>query len=284
MKPHCLTRINLNYSQFSQTEKRIADYIINSPEDAVNKSIDQIAEELNVAISTVFRFSKRIGFKGFQAMKIALASEINEPYKEMVQEKINENDNEQAITEKIFNNNIRMFKETIQVMDFTSLRKAIDILLQGNLIQFFGSGGSNLVALDAHHKFIGSGFTTTAYGDAHLQLRSASQLTEKDVAVLISQSGTDREILQLLEIAKEKGAATIGITNLSNSPLSKKSDVVLYTVSNEMEEMEDSYSRILQFSLIDSLYVNVMSAKKAATKSATKGALGKLTAYLGKQH
>lgn len=280
MRPHCLARINSNYSQLSSTEKRIADYIIMSPENAVNKSIDQIAEELNVAISTVFRFSKRIGFKGFQAMKIALASEITEPYKEMVQEKINENDNEQAITEKIFNNNIRMFKETIQVMDFSVLKKAIDVILKGSHIEFFGSGSSAMVALDAHHKFIGSGITTSAYGDAHLQLRSASQLTEKDVAVLISHSGTDKEILQLLEIVKEKGASTIGITKLSNSPLSKKVDVVLYTVSNEMESSyEDSYSRILQLSLIDSLYVNIMSAKK----NAAKGTLGKLSAYLGNQ-
>jgi RpiR family carbohydrate utilization transcriptional regulator len=280
MRPHCLSRINSNYSQFSNTEKKIADYILLSPESVVNKTIDQIAEDLNVAISTVFRFSKRIGFKGFQAMKIALASEISEPFKEMVQERINENDNEQAITEKIFNNNIRMFKETIQVMDFTALKKAINVITSGNLIQFFGTGTSNMVALDAHHKFIGSGISTIAYGDSHLQLRSASQLTEKDVAVLISHSGTDHEILELLEIAKDKGAATLGITKFSNSPLSKKADVVLYTVSNETENSGDSYSRILQLSLIDSLYVNVMSAKKGAAKNS----LGKLTAYLSNKN
>jgi RpiR family carbohydrate utilization transcriptional regulator len=278
VRPHCLARINSNYNQFSATEKKIADYILKTPEHVVNKSIDQIAEDLSVAISTVFRFSKRLGFKGFQAMKIAMASELTESMNELALEKVKEMDSEQAITEKIFNNNIRMIKETIQVMDFTALKKAINLILNANLIEFFGTGQSVMVALDAHYKFMGSGLLTTAYGDYHLQIRSASQLTNKDVAVLISHSGTDKEILELLDIAKEKGAATIGVTKFSNSPLSKKVDAVLYTVSNEVDHSEDNHSRILQLSLIDSLYVNVMSAKKGKANKAK----GKLSAYLGK--
>lgn len=262
MDAHVTMRINSNYSTFSSTEKKIADYILLSPEKVLDQSIDQIAEELSVAISSVFRFSKKIGFKGFQAMKIAVASEISGAFKEIAQEKITENDNEKAITEKIFNNNIRMFRETIQVMDFSVLKKAIDVIVSANHVEFFGEGSSSVVALEAHHKFIGSGISTSAYADFQLQLKTASQLTEGDVAVLISNSGSEAGITQILDICKKRGVKTVGITKFSASSLSKKVDTVLYTVSNEMEDSDDNYSRILQLSIIDSLYVNVINKSK----------------------
>ena len=276
----CISRIRGQYSEFSLKEKKIAEYILNSPENFVYKTIDQVAEDLDVAISTVFRFTKTLGFKGFQAMKIALASEISEPIKEMVEEKILENDNEQAITEKIFNNNIRMFKETIQVMDFSSIKKSVNMIIQANRVEFYGSGSSAIVALDAHHKFIGSGISTSAYSDTHIQLKAAAQLTENDVAIFILQSGSDEGLLRVSQIAKETGAKIITITNNSNPKFSKLSDIVLKTGSMSMGSGgTDDFSRIIQLSLIDSLYVNVMGAKKNMN---VKSPLKKLKNYLGK--
>lgn len=280
MNAHITARINSSYSEFSSTEKKIADYILSSPQIAMEQSIDQIAEELNVAISSVFRFSKRLGFKGFQAMKIAIASEISGTFKEMVDEKITENDNEQVITEKIFNNNIRMFRETIQVMDFSSLKKAINVILAASHVEFFGVGNASVVAIEAHHKFIGSGISTSAYGESSLQLKTAVQLNEGDAAVLICHSGTDPDILRILDILKGNGVATIAVTKFSASPLSKKVDAVLYTVSNEMENSDDLYSRIIQMSIIDSLYVNVTKAIKTA--NAKKDSKWKLSTIMGK--
>ncbi len=272
----CISRVRMQYPDFSQKEKMIADYILNSPENFIHKTIDQVAEELDVAISTVFRFTKTIGFKGFQAMKITLASEISESMKEMVEERILENDNEQAITEKIFNNNIRMFKETIDVMDFSSIKKAVNLIIQANRVEFYGSESSSLVAQDAHHKFIGSGISTSAYSDAHIQLKAATQLTENDVAIFISSSGLNKESERVLETVKENGAKIISITNSANTKLNRLSDIVLRTgsVNNGGGSVEmDSFSRIVQLSLIDSLYMNVMGAKKSGK---VKNPLGKL--------
>ncbi|BCB05810.1 MurR/RpiR family transcriptional regulator [Bacillus sp. KH172YL63] len=270
----CIARVRMQYPDFSQKEKMIADYILNSPENFIHKTIDQVAEELDVAISTVFRFTKTVGFKGFQAMKITLASEISESMKELADEKIAEKDHEQAITEKIFNNNIRMFKETIDVMDFSSIKKSVNLIMQANRVEFYGSESSSLVAQDAHHKFIGSGISTSAYSDAHIQLKAAAQLTEQDVVIYLSSSGLNKESERVLETVKEQGAKIISITNSANGKLNKLSDIVLRTgsVGNAGTGDEtDSFSRIVQLSLIDSLYMNVMGAKKKG-----KNPLGKL--------
>lgn len=260
-----LTRIQSYYSDLNETEKRIADYILQFPEKMMYQSITQVAEDIGVATSTVFRFCKRMGFKGYQTMKLAIAAETASPIREMAEEKIQEQDQERAVTEKIFNTSIRTFKDTIQMMDFSSLKKAVKLILAAERIEFYGMGASGIVAIDAHHKFIGSGLSTVAYTDPYLQVRAASQLTDKDAAVIISTDGTGEDMLLLLEVIKETGANIIAITSFKRSPLSQKADLVLHTVSSDREmRTNDTISRIVQLSLIDSIYMNVMNARKEA--------------------
>ncbi|UOY91778.1 MurR/RpiR family transcriptional regulator [Ectobacillus sp. JY-23] len=264
---HCLTRIQSFYPEFSETEKKVADYILQYPEKMMHQPINQVAEDIGVATSTVFRFCQRLGFKGYQTMKIVLAAELATPLQERVQERIQEYDNERAVTEKIFNTSIRTFKDTIQMMDFSLVKKAVNIILKAERVEFYGIGNSGIVAQDAHHKFIGSGVATVAYTDMYLQLRAATQLTEQDAVVIIADSGSHTEMLQVLEAAKEAGAKTIVITNLTKSPVNKKADIVLRTVTTGIEtRSEDIFSRIVQLSLIDALYTSVMKSKKETGK------------------
>jgi RpiR family transcriptional regulator, carbohydrate utilization regulator len=263
---YCLARIKTHYAKFSDKEKMIADYIVENPEKIVHTSINQFAEDLGIADSTVFRFCKRIGFKGYQAMKIALASEIVTPIKD-IHETINEDDNVQTVSEKVFRTNIKTLEDTLQLLGGGGFEEAVDALMKANRVEFFGSGGSGIIAMDAYHKFIRTGIPVLFNSDSHIQLMSASQLNENDVAVLISHSGTTKDIIQVLRILKENGVKTIGITNFSKSPLSEKVDIALYTVAEETDYRSEALSsRIAQLSIIDSLYVNVMIARKEASK------------------
>ncbi|MGM0904126.1 MAG: MurR/RpiR family transcriptional regulator [Bacillota bacterium] len=263
---YCLARIKTHYAKFSDKEKMIADYIVENPDKIVHTSINQFAEDLGIADSTVFRFCKRIGFKGYQAMKIALASEIVTPIKD-IHETINEEDDIRTVSEKVFRTNIKTLEDTLQLLGGGGFEKAVDTLIKANRVEFFGSGGSGIIAMDAYHKFIRTGIPVLFNSDSHIQLMSASQLTENDVAVLISHSGTTKDIIHVLRILKENGVKTIGITNFAKSPLSEKVDIALYTVAEETDYRSEALSsRIAQLSIIDSLYVNVMIAGKEASK------------------
>ncbi|WP_096199027.1 MurR/RpiR family transcriptional regulator [Bacillus sp. FJAT-45350] len=263
---HCIARIRASYPLFSDKEKMVADYIIDNPNKIIHSTINQIAENLEIAEATVFRFCKRIGFKGYQAMKIALASELVTPIQD-IHETIEENDDEKTVAEKVFKSNIRTLEETLQVFEQKSFSKAVQAMLKANRVEFYGSGGSGIIALDANHKFMRTGIQTAAYTDSHLQLMSLSQLTTDDVVVLISHSGTSRDILLALELAKEYGIMTIAITTLAKSPLSQGADISLYTVSQETEFRSEALaSRLAQLSIIDALYVNISIGRKDLMK------------------
>jgi DNA-binding MurR/RpiR family transcriptional regulator len=267
---HCKHRIKASYNSFREKEKKIADYILEHPEEIIHSTISQVADNLDVAEATVFRFCKKIGFKGYQAMKIALASEVVTGMKD-IHETIQEGDDEKQVAEKVFRSNIVTLEDTLSVMDGDSFKKAVQLLLKANRVEFYGNGGSGVIAMDAHHKFMRTGIPTIAYSDSHLQVMSASQLTENDLVVLISHTGTNRDILHALEVAKEQGVPTIGITTLAKSPLSEGVDVPLYTVSKETDYRSEALSsRLAQLSIIDALYVNVSIGRKDLMQKSIK--------------
>ncbi|GGF30543.1 RpiR family transcriptional regulator [Halobacillus andaensis] len=263
---HGLARIRSSYSKFSDKEKKIADYILEQPETIIHHTINQVADELDVAESTVFRFCKRIGFKGYQALKIALAAEIVTPIKD-IHEEINDGDSVTTVSEKVFHSNSKTLESTLQILDGQAIEEAVDALLKARKIEFYGCGGSAVVALDGYHKFIRTGLLTSTQLDSHMQLMSASQLAEDDVAVIISHSGTTKDSLDVLRVLKEKGIKTIAITNFAKSPLTKEADISLYTVSEETDFRSEAFSsRIAQLSIIDALYTNIMIAKQETGK------------------
>jgi RpiR family transcriptional regulator, carbohydrate utilization regulator len=264
---HCLPRIRSHYSQFSEKEKMIAEFIIANPEKIIHSTISGVAEELNVADATVFRFCKRLGFKGYQAMKISLASDLVTPIKD-IHETINEEDSEGVIAQKVFRSNIRTLEDSLSMLNEEMFTKAIRGMIGARRIEFYGTGGSGFVAMDAHHKFLRTGMTTTAYNDPHMQLISASQLTDADVIVFISHSGSNKDLLEVLDVAKKNRVTTIAITHFAKSPLSNGVDIPLFTVSQETEYRSEALaSRISQLSIVDALYVNTMMKRKDLSKS-----------------
>ncbi|KAB8137823.1 MurR/RpiR family transcriptional regulator [Gracilibacillus oryzae] len=266
----CLINIRTNYPRFSVTERKIADYILKHPQNIIHSSINQVAEDLNVAESTVFRFCKRIGYKGYQAMKIALASEVISS-EENIHESVQQEDRVETIATKVFQSHIQTLRDTLEIIDEDRLDKAVNTLTSARNIHFFGSGGSNIVALDAYHKFIRTGLQVQAVQDTHLQLMAASQLTADDCAILISHSGTSKDIIHVLNIVRKSNVKTIAITNFAKSTLSETANLSLYTSSEETSYRSEAFSsRIAQLTIIDALYVSVLMKMEDKGQEALK--------------
>lgn len=263
-----LAAIRGSYRHFSEKEKKIADYVLNDPKNIIHLTINQIADELGLAESTVFRFCQRIGFKGFQAFKISLAAEVVAPLKD-IHEKIEEGDSISTVTEKVFRSNIKTLEDTLQIVDAEAMAQATEKLIAARKIDFYGNGGSAMVAMDGYHKFVRLGLQVSMNLDSHMQLMAASQLRSDDVAIVISHSGTTTDVLDVLRVLKEKGVTIISVTNFAKSPLSKDADIALYTVSEETDFRSEALSsRIGQLSLIDALYTNLMIARGNEGKKA----------------
>lgn len=88
-----------------------------------------------------------------------------------------------------------------------------------------------------------------------MQMVQAKNLSNKDVAVIISYSGMTKEIVQCAEMAKDAGAPVIAVTSFRESPLSKLADCNLYVSATEFEFQTGKLaSRLSQLAVIDMLY------------------------------
>ncbi|MFX3618942.1 MAG: MurR/RpiR family transcriptional regulator [Sporolactobacillus sp.] len=259
----CMIRIQSAYPHLSEKERKIADYILNFPEETVHSSINQLSARINVADATVFRFCKRLSFKGFQEMKIVLAADIakNQPLKN-TDSRYN-SDEVMDLAEHVFQDNIHTLENTLQILDSDLFKKAVKILKSANRIAFFSSGGSAMIAQEAHRKFIRAGLSTFAPSDGEFQVLAAQGMREQDAAIFLSYSAADKHLLQVAKIIKAKGCPMIGLTGFMKSALSDLVDVSLHTVSVSTNYRSESYvARAAQMTLIDALFVNVLHKKE----------------------
>ena len=124
-------------------------------------------------------------------------------------------------------------------------------------IEFYGVGNSGIVAQDAQHKFFRLGVNAIAYSDGHMQVMSASMLKPGDCAVIISNSGRTRDLMDACDIAKKQGATTIVIT-ASGSPLAAAGHIHLAADHPEgYDRYSPMVSRLLHLLIIDILATTV---------------------------
>jgi RpiR family transcriptional regulator, carbohydrate utilization regulator len=257
MSHSTIRKIQSYYSRLSTTDQAIADFMIEKHEYVVHMTISEVAERLQIADATVFRFCKRIGFNGFQDLKISLAKEKKAP--DEMYDEITDSDDDLTIAHKVFKANIETLENTASLLSQHSIEEAMTAIKEAKGLYFFGVGGSATIAMDGYHKFMRTGTPSYAFIDSHFQLMAASQLSKKDVAIIISHSGSNKDTLQILNTANEAGATTIAITSFPKSIIASKAKIVLLTSSKETEYRSEALSsRIAQLSIIDALFVNLM--------------------------
>jgi len=267
-----MDRISLNikllYNDMGKTEKQIADWIFDNPGKIISLSIVELAEQCKCSEATIVRFSKRLGLSGYQELKISLASENGGS---PVSTHITADDSVSGIYEKVCNDIYLSLEKTKKSLDTKQLTKAAEKICKADRIVIFGLGNSASIAIDASHKFLRAGLNAFAYSDNHMQVIAASKLGENDIAIGISHSGSSKDIVDALRIAREHGASTISITNSGKSPILKYSDIVLSTSSDETQySILALNSRIAQLAIIDTLYFYTVYQLSANTLESIK--------------
>lgn len=264
-------KIKSLYDGLSAKEQVIADYVLEHPNRIIHNSINDISSELNIASSTLFLFAKKLGYSGFKDFKMALLVQESDLRIPAIHEDILKNDDELTMTRKVFDSNIKTLNETKKLLDQDDLKTAGEILSESSSVHFFGVGGSGIVAEDAYQKFLRSPIPVHYASDYHIQLMKASLMKPTDCAVCISHTGRSKETIRLAEIALEQNAKVIVITSHASSPLAKLGNIVLVSISEEIQfHSEALSSRISQLSILDSLFVISMFKNSQKAKETLK--------------
>ena len=255
--PGCFIRIRNGFGSLSRGERLVAEAILRDPHAVTLESVTDLARRSNTSPAAVSRFCRKLGFGNFPRFKIRLSHDLASPMAD-IHEDVTVGDKIGGICRKVFHGNIQTITDTLQALEEKHLDEAVDLLSTASRITFFGLGGSGIVAQDAAHKFMRTGKPIIVYTDKHLQLIHASLLNGGDVIVAVSHTGRNRDLLDVLRVAKATGARIIAITHYGPSPTAKLADVMLYTMARETAYRRESLSsRIAALTIVDVLYVGV---------------------------
>lgn len=250
--------IEANYAKFTKSEKRVADYIFENPQRVLYTSITDLAEMCGVGDTTVFRFCKALKLNGYQEFKMLLAQDISNTNgsNNVLVGTISPDDDVKTVCEKALSTNIAALNETFQVLDFDSVSKAVDLISAAKRIHFFGMGSSGVIALEAKQKFMRILPNVEYVSDCHMQYMAASLLDSRDLAVIVSYSGSTKDMIEIHKLIKRNGCKSICITRFAKSALTSIADVVLLCGSNEGPlEGGASSTTMVQLYILDVLYL-----------------------------
>ena len=257
-----IIRIRSLYPSFSKSNKRLADYIIKNREDIPFVPVRELSALAGVSVASVSRFVREAGFGNFKAFKKQLGRGSRSPVSSIYQP-VNSNDSENTIIERVFSGNVKSIEETLKIINRAEVMRAARLIADTPRLVFFGMGSSGNVALDAALRFAQIDVQAEAYLDSYQILTQALRMKKGEIAFGISHSGRSAMTVKALELARQNGATTIGLSNFIRSPLHKVSDIFFCTVFPESRILMAALSSAAaQACIIDALYLITASRSK----------------------
>jgi RpiR family transcriptional regulator, carbohydrate utilization regulator len=255
-----LERIKASLPSLAPAEQRVGKLVLADPRAFANLPVTELADRAHVSKPTVVRFCRSMGYDGLSDFKLKLAGSVSEgvPF---IHRSVDVDDKTSDVAVKVIDNTVAAFLKYRNDASSFALEHAAQALADthktGRRIEFYGVGNSGIVAQDAQHKFFRLGLNTIAYSDGHMQVMSASMLQPGDCAVIISNSGRTRDLMDACDIAKKRGATTIVIT-ASGSPLAGSGHIHLTADHPEgYDKYSPMVSRLLHLLIIDILATTV---------------------------
>lgn len=220
-----LDSIRKNYTDMFRAEKRVADYVLEHPQEVVELNIAEVARRSETSDATVIRMCRHVGYEGFYQMKISLAADL-------LGKKRDEKEQGNGIG-KFFEILSRNVNDVAKNIDQETVNKCVDILANAKMVYLTAWGNTGEIAADFAHRLTRLGIRSFVSDVPEYTIRSLGLVEKGDVLVAISHSGESTHVIQALQLAKEVGTETILITDASQSDAAREAQHVLCTDSKE---------------------------------------------------
>lgn len=245
-------------------QKRLGHYLQNDSSALLLSNVRDLAQAVGVSKSTVVRFAKSMGYKGFPEFKREIQREMRGKLRAAarMEETFAELGDDENIFAKLIKRDIQLLQETLQAASFPDFHKAVEIIWRAQKVFIIGLNASMALAYLLHFRLV------RVKKDARwIFLTGGTSLLEQlafmnpsDVLIAIDFLQVPREVQAALQHAKKVGAPILGITDFPSSAIAKAADVCLYAKRGLHTTVN---SLTPAFSLVNALAIAVVWTKKA---------------------
>lgn len=242
--------------EFSGTEQRIVDYILDHREEAPTMTAAQLARRSGTSEATISRFCKHLGFDNYRSFQFSLGRDLTLKHDGLDLDGEISLDNVEDSLKSILATKMGELEATLRGIDGACVRNVVKRLAGACVIQIAAVGNTNSVALDATFKFSQLGLRCTTHEVNEIAVGFALTMQPKDALLVISNSGRSQRLMRVAQAAKNRGACVIVITGDEQSPLARLASYVLRTVNHEalLTTGDFAFSKISAMAIIETLY------------------------------
>lgn len=147
------------------------------------------------------------------------------------------------------------------VLDMDCYKKAVDAIVKAKRVITSASGSSGIAAEKFAHTLCCVERPAQFLSPAYALHGGLGAVTDEDVVVIVSRGGKTSELMPVLDVALKKGATVIGVTEKMDSPIGRKSHIVLPLIiekESDKYNMQATASFVATIALFDSIICAVM--------------------------
>ena len=218
--------ISRAYYDLTAAEKKTADYVMKHHDETQYMSIAELADASGVAEATVSRFCRRLGYKGYNAFKLAIANAaaVGRHGGDQLSGQILEDDSLEDMSRKLYSADLAAMAQTLERLDAERIGAAVDCLEKAGKVLCMGQGGSMVMASEAAHLFSTVSGKFFPVSDSHSQVIAAANMDENDALLFFSYSGATREMSETLNVARSPEEAELQASGKSIQELAAEED------------------------------------------------------------
>lgn len=253
-----LTQIN-QLEHLTSNEKSLCDYIRNHPMECLSKTPQQLAGDLYLSTSTVYRLLKKLDLKGYSDFKVALWTVVHQKSESAVQD-INFPIEAEATPDEILLHLKEVYEytisDTLELADPYAMAQVAEAMERAERIDIYTSAGNFCMADNFRFQMQEINVPVEVPHEAYMQKLATANSNPKHFSIVISFGGRSSTVGQICRLLRQQHSPIALITSTDKTPLCGYADHLLYLSSNE-----DHYQKISAFStrtslmyLLDSLY------------------------------
>ena len=230
----------------------------------------RLGKTVGVSESTVVRFAAELGFDGYPGMRKALQEMIRsrltsvqriEAAKDMLDDR--------NILKAVLSDDIDKLQSTLEEIDQSSFELVVKSIISANEIYIFASRTSRSLAdfLAYYLGLIRAGVHLVDDNSAAEAYEQLLRIGKGDLFIGFTFPRYSSRSAKIMGFAKDRGAATIGLTDSESSPFYGMADVCLFAKS-EMVSFVDSL--VAPMSLVNAIIIAVGAASRDALSDTFK--------------
>ena len=224
--------------KFSAVEQNIIKYILDNPKEIVNMSIRELANKTFTSSTAIFRLCQKCGLKGYTEFKIKFISEVNrtsdfendeleKPIRDL-HRPINGKDDVKSVVRRMAFLQIEAIEETKNEINYKQLERVADMMNAAGQIVFFGFDLNYYISQSTVYHLVQTGKPAVVYETVNNQVAKAVMFKKEDVAILISRTGENKNLIRISQVLKRKGAKIILLSASRDTSLDKLCDEFIY--------------------------------------------------------